>query len=148
MIMSPSYRRRNYLVAKKFQLKFAGLILGFMFLVALFSALTIYYNTWMVLGEKLANVYPQGRLKGILQHANYVLFFRILIVSPIVLFFAIYVSHRIAGPIYRIRRDLEQVAAGNYSLRIKLRKTDELKDVADAMNKVIDVLEQKSKEKP
>ncbi|MDD5439496.1 MAG: HAMP domain-containing protein [Candidatus Omnitrophica bacterium] len=141
----PKFRRYQYFVDKKFQLKFVGLILGFMVLVAFFSALTIYYNIWMVLGEKLASVYPQGRLQAILQHATYVLLVRIALISPIVAVCAVFVSHRIAGPILRIKRDLESVVAGNYSVRLRLRRTDELKDVAEAMNKVLDVLESKCK---
>ncbi|MFH1790536.1 MAG: methyl-accepting chemotaxis protein [Candidatus Omnitrophota bacterium] len=139
--MAKSYRRRQYFISKEFQLKYVGVILLFMFLVAFFSALTIYYTTWMLLGEKLANVYPQGRLALILRHANVVLFWRLIAVTPLVAFGAVFLSHRIAGPIYRIKKDLDSVADGNFALRIRLRKTDELKDVADAINKVLDVLE-------
>jgi len=141
------YRRTNYLVAKKFQLKFVGLILIFMFCVAFFTALTIYYQIWMLLGEKLANVYPQGRLVEILKQANWGLFLRILLISPLVIILGIVLSHRIAGPIYRIRDIMDRVAAGEYNLRIFLRKTDELKDMAESINKVVEVLENKSKDK-
>lgn len=141
-----SYKRRQYFIAAKFQLKFVGIILLFMFAVALFSALTIYYYTWMLLGEKLANIYPQGRLVGILRSAQYVLLIRILIFSPFVAAVAIVLSHRIAGPIYRMKKTLDEVVEGNYSLRLRLRRTDELKDVAESMNKVIEILENKSKE--
>lgn len=144
--MPKRFRRTKYFIAAKFQMKFVGMILLFMFVIALFSALIIYYSTWMVLGEKLANVYPQGRLAGILRHANYVLFWILLLVSPLVAFVGVMLSHRIAGPIYRLRKNLEEIAGGNYSLRISLRKTDELKDVADAINKVVDVLQAKHTE--
>ena len=137
------FRRRRYLVEKKFQLKFAGMILLFMFAVALFCSLTIYYNTWMLLGDKLANVYPQGRLAGILKQANFVLFIRLLLITPLVGVLAIVLSHRIAGPIYRIKKTLDEVTKGDYSKRLYLRNTDELKDVAESINKVMELLEKK-----
>lgn len=141
--MGKPFRRRKYLIEKKFQLKFAGLIMLFMFAVAFFSALTIYYYTWIALGEKLANVYPQGRLVGILRHANFILFLRILIVSPLVFALAILLSHRIAGPIYRIKNTIDEVIKGDYTKRLYLRKTDTLKDVADSINSIIEMLEKK-----
>lgn len=137
------FRRRRYLVEKKFQLRFAGMILLFMFAVALFCSLTIYYNTWMLLGEKLANVYPQGRLVGILKQANFVLFMRLLLITPLVGILAIVLSHRIAGPIFRIKKTLDEVTKGDYSKRLHLRNTDELKDVAESINKVMELLEKK-----
>ena len=137
------FRRRRYLVERKFQLRFAGMILLFMFAVALFCSLTIYYNTWMLLGEKLANVYPQGRLAGILKQANFVLFKRLLLITPLVGILAIVLSHRIAGPIFRIKKTLDEVIKGDYGKRLYLRNTDELKDVAESINSLVELLEKK-----
>ncbi len=137
------FRRRRYLVEKGFQLRFAGMILLFMFAVALFCSLTIYYNTWMLLGEKLANVYPQGRLAGILKQANFVLFKRLLLITPLVGILAIVLSHRIAGPIFRIKKTLDEIIKGDYSKRLHLRNTDELKDVAESINSLMELLEKK-----
>ncbi len=138
-------RRRSYLVEKKFQLRFAGMIILFMFAVALFSSLTMYYYIWTLLGEKLANVYPQGRLVGILKSANLILFTRLGLITPLVFVIAIVLSHRIAGPIYRIKKTLDEISKGDYAKRLHLRKTDELKDVADSINRAIDKLEEKAK---
>ena len=44
----------------------------------------------------------------------------------------ILVSHRVAGPIYRMIKFLDDVTAGDYSQKLVLRKHDELKDMADA----------------
>ncbi|MDD4203395.1 MAG: methyl-accepting chemotaxis protein [Candidatus Omnitrophica bacterium] len=139
-------KRRQYLVATDFQLRFVGLILLFMFAMTFFSAITIYYNIWMLLGEKLANVYPQARLAGILKSANLKLLLNILVLTPFVIIAGIVLSHRIAGPIYRLKQDLEAVKQGKYSLRIQLRKKDEFQDLAKAINTVIEELDSKDKE--
>ncbi|MBU1888107.1 MAG: hypothetical protein KKB46_02810 [Candidatus Omnitrophica bacterium] len=52
-------------------------------------------------------------------------------------------SHRLAGPIYRLEKDLEDIAKGNFSIRIKFRKKDELKSIADGINRILDEMEKK-----
>ena len=47
---------------------------------------------------------------------------------------AIYFSHRIAGPQYRIVRSLRQIAEGDLTLQIRLRRRDHLKEIAEAVN--------------
>lgn len=145
--MARTYKRSRYLIATGFQLRFVGLILLFMVGTAIVSAFTIYYYIWMLLGDKLANVYPQGRLVQILNSANIALAIRMFIIMPFVAVLAVFLSHRIAGPLYRIKKTIQEVAAGDYSMRLRLRKTDELQDLADEINKLLEVLDQKNSKK-
>ena len=50
------------------------------------------------------------------------------------------VSHRIAGPIYRIRRILKAASEGDFSNRLNLRKHDYLLREADAVNVLMESL--------
>ena len=63
-------RRKQLIVLKGFQLKYVGLFLTVMLISALITGYTIYYNSWVILGEKLANVYPQGMLMAIFKTVN------------------------------------------------------------------------------
>ena len=54
---------------------------------------------------------------------------------------SIFVSHRIAGPVYRFERSAKVIAEGDLSLRIRLRKGDELQELADAFNQMTESLE-------
>ncbi len=138
-------RRRHYLIKKKFQLKYVGVILGVMFLGALISGYTIYYNAWLLLGEKLANVYPQGRLLHIFRSVNIRLALNLFFVSIFCIGIAIFTSHKVAGPIYRMTKFLGNVTSGDYSQRIRLRKHDDLKGLAEAINGLVDKLEREKK---
>ncbi len=133
-------RRRNYLISMKFQLKYVGLILLFMFVVALLSGYTVYYTGWMLMGEKLSNVYPQGRLVAMMRTINTTLMTRMLLVTPFVILIAVFLSHKIAGPIYRIEKFLKGVSSGDLRARLRLRKYDELQDLAEAINDMTDDL--------
>jgi methyl-accepting chemotaxis protein len=58
----------------------------------------------------------------------------------------IFFPHRIAGPLYRIERDLkEKVGKGDLSIRFVLRKGDEVHDLAKAINTTLGMLGQKIK---
>jgi len=58
----------------------------------------------------------------------------------------ILLSHRIAGPIYRISKYIDSLKTGDYSEDIRLRKKDELKDLAVKMTELCHVLRE-NKEK-
>ena len=40
--------------------------------------------------------------------------------------FSIYLTHRLAGPLYRLEQTAKELVGGNLSLRIRLRKGDQL----------------------
>lgn len=73
----------------------------------------------------------------------------VVIISLVVGFLAsigitIFFPHKIAGPLYRIERDLrEKVGAGDLSVKFILRKGDEVQDLAEALNTTIEQLKQK-----
>lgn len=70
--------------------------------------------------------------------------FILAIVSALLISWRILIlSHRLAGPIYRLERDLEDIAKGNFSIRIKFRKKDELKSIAEGINKILDEMEKR-----
>jgi methyl-accepting chemotaxis protein len=50
---------------------------------------------------------------------------------------AIFLSHRIAGPLYRLQRHLEEIAAGKAPTDVKFRKGDFYQQLAEACNKLM-----------
>lgn len=69
------------------------------------------------------------------------LYLAILIFGLTVAFISIRFSHRVAGPIYRIKTVLDRATLGDFSPRITLRKKDQLKDLAQKLNTLLDTLE-------
>ena len=72
-------------------------------------------------------------------------FLPILLVSILYLFiiavFGLFISHKMAGPIYRIKKTLLEASKGNVNIKeleFRLRKRDELQDLVDALNKFLD----------
>jgi signal transduction histidine kinase len=135
--MSGWRRRAKLFIAKGFQIRYISLILIFMFAIVLLTGYTFYVTAWVMFGEKLAAVYPQGLLLDIFKRVNLVLLLRLAIVTPLVIFIGLILSNRIAGPIYHIKKYLSKISAGNYEEDLKLRKNDELQDVAESINSLV-----------
>jgi methyl-accepting chemotaxis protein len=51
--------------------------------------------------------------------------------------------HRIAGPIDRLEKELDKIAKGDFSLRLKIRRKDELHSIAEGINKVLDRIKER-----
>jgi len=52
-------------------------------------------------------------------------------------------THRIAGPVYRLRKMAPRIAEGDLSRELKFRQSDEAKEIAEAVNQIINGLRQK-----
>ncbi len=131
-------RRKILVIDKEFQNKF---IAKFFTMVAVGTVVTgaiVYFFC----GRTLTTVFINSRLK-IMSTADFILpglilsaLVVILVVGAATAFMALYVSHRIAGPVYRMRQDLLSFHAGNLKQIFRLRDKDEMKPLAHMLNEV------------
>lgn len=74
-------------------------------------------------------------------YSNFMLLFSITIaaVSTLVYFalFGIFLFHRVAGPVYHMKRHMETITRGEPVSPLILRKGDQLQDVADVYNQLL-----------
>jgi methyl-accepting chemotaxis protein len=143
--MSPA-QRKIYIIKRAFQLRYIFIVLIFIIITAALSSIVTYLAIFPYLSEKLANVYPQGRLIILLRNANAKALLSILFVFPVAAWFSVILSHRIAGPWYRLEMSLQDLARGDLSHDISLRKNDELQSLAASLNKVIQNLREVARE--
>ncbi|MBM3253852.1 MAG: methyl-accepting chemotaxis protein [Candidatus Omnitrophica bacterium] len=136
--------RRKYLV-RKFQLKFAGFVLVFMLIIGFVCGFIVYNSGMTVLVRRLSGVFPQHRLIAILNEMNIRLAIGFILALVLIFIASIFVSHRIAGPLVRIEKSLSDIGGGKLSLVIKLRKTDELQELAQTINNMTLSLKEKLK---
>lgn len=59
--------------------------------------------------------------------------------------YALFVSHRVAGPAYRLEMMIRQIIKGEYESEIKLRRKDYLSNIAYALNELSKKLKSKDK---
>jgi len=134
MPVKPVFRRKKYIIKRGLQFRYIGLVFGLALIASLVTGWTVFATGWHFLGEKLASVYPQGRLIYVFRATNFALIKNLLLISPLVFILALLFSHRIAGPVYRIEKMLEEIVKGNLGLKIRLREGDELVDLAYMIN--------------
>ena len=66
-----------------------------------------------------------------------------ILVFVITLFMVIYLSHKIAGPLYKFEMIADEIGNGNFKVNVKLRKKDELIPLQTAFENMLDNLHSK-----
>jgi methyl-accepting chemotaxis protein len=138
------YKRRQYFIDKNFQtwfiLKFCTIVITSSFL----TAILIYVlnrNTTTVAFENLKVV-----VKSTADFILPVLLQTIIVVAILVSIAAIlvttYISHKIAGPLYSLKRSMKKTEEGDLSFDFNIRKNDQFQGIDDEFNSMIKTLKQ------
>ncbi len=65
----------------------------------------------------------------------------LLVLIPAAALFSIYLTHRLAGPLFRVEHAARELIRGNLALRLRLRKGDELQELAGLINEALSNLD-------
>jgi nitrogen fixation/metabolism regulation signal transduction histidine kinase len=58
----------------------------------------------------------------------------------------LFISHKIAGPLFRLRREIEKLGAGNLNVNFSIREGDQLKNLATSLGQMACSLRSKIEE--
>ena len=133
-------RRRQIFVKRSLQLKYLGFILMTIVTIMLPVLWGLYYKTTNSIVEM-----NHPRVLSIITNLNKSLLVDVAIVSIIILAVAVFLSHKIAGPIYRFEKSTEIIGDGDLTFRVHLRKYDELKEFESCFNNMVSQLQDKIK---
>ena len=151
MAQIPSKQRRTqYIIAKDFQLRFALLlsgvglavtsVIGFILYSVLARAQSLFVGTGMVLSPSVIEFLGEQRSLFV-----YSLLGTFLGVTLILMILGIFISHRLAGPIFALSRRMNDLAQGNFNAVLTLRKADEFQDLKDKFNTLVHALQNQVK---
>ncbi|MEA3506688.1 MAG: HAMP domain-containing protein [Elusimicrobiota bacterium] len=121
------YRRKKYLTEKKYQMRYTSIIILAMLIMALIMGGMAW---WQI---KVMDPTPQqwDKLAG---WGAY--FIRVILTLGIAFFAGIYLSHKIVGPIRRLENGLRELNAGEFDINVKLRAGDEMKEIAEEIDRL------------
>ncbi len=129
-------RRRIYFIEKSFQTWF---IVRFCFLViagALITMALLYF-----FASKTTTVSFENTKAVVKSTADFIfpiliqtLIITTIIVALFTIMLTLYISHKIGGPIYRFKKELELIANGDFSAEFRIRKGDQFQDLAQLLN--------------
>ncbi|MBN2124598.1 MAG: methyl-accepting chemotaxis protein [Deltaproteobacteria bacterium] len=135
------YKRRQYIVDPEFQYAFIRKVslLAVLMVVMSLSFLALVYYLYGDIRIEIVQPDPfastdslkvMKETRGLLDLLWPVLALCLLATLAVTFFFGVLVSHRMAGPIFRIRRVLREMAAGDLRGEVRLRKKDSFKNLA------------------
>ncbi|RLB15715.1 MAG: hypothetical protein DRG82_10895 [Deltaproteobacteria bacterium] len=142
---SGTHRRRKYFIKKDFQfkfvLKFCGVVLGG---VLISTALLFFFSQ-----NTLTSSFSHSRLvikstgSAILPAVIYTNLIVLGLISLAAVLVTLLVSHKIAGPLFRFEKELQDISAGNLRTKMSLRKQDQMVEVAESLNQMVEALHEK-----
>ena len=134
--------RKTYFVNPRLQLQliFAANVLA-LISVAMMTTLVFYNQSHIDSYMAILNL-PKDHpflVAAAQRHANFLYMCVLIGIVQFAIFnaTAIFVSHRIAGPLYRLERHLADVGSGKEPTDVKFRKGDLYQHLAEACNKVM-----------
>ena len=141
-----TYQRKNYYIDKKFQTDF---IVRFWLIVALGSIFTVVTVYWLAQNTTTVGI-MNGRV-AVHTTAEYLLplmtqtvSIQLAVVSFFTILMTLFISHRIAGPLHRLRVTLKAMGNGNLK-PMYFRQGDQLQEVASDYNEALEKLTDKIK---
>jgi len=133
--MTKKYKRRNFFIKKKFQGRYmfmsymvlagTAFILSLMLIFLSSDSMTLVYRN----NDLLINRTPLA-LFWQFAMANWVL---LIPCGLLVVLYALFQTHRTAGPLYRFEKALDEMNKGHIGRPVMLREKDEAKEVADKL---------------
>ncbi len=132
-------RRRNLLSKHPLEWKYLKLVALAMFLPTLLIGGCLYYIIWQTVARELA--VPELIAESLFpafDAVNRIILVGLPIVFVVILFFATKLTHRLAGPLYRIEKELSHMThTRDFSKPIRTRNGDELHSLVNKINHAI-----------
>jgi methyl-accepting chemotaxis protein len=116
-------------------MKFCALVAGGAVLTTLFLYILSRYSTTVSIVKARVVVTTTGDfILPLLIQTLIVVTFIVSIAAGVV---TLFVSHKIAGPLYRFKQSFKDLSLGNFTNQVRLRKDDQLHEVATEFNQMI-----------
>ncbi|MCK4463032.1 MAG: HAMP domain-containing protein, partial [Candidatus Omnitrophica bacterium] len=75
-----------------------------------------------------------------LQSVNKTLLPKIALLAVLIFIGGIFISHKIAGPMYRFEQSAEAIKEGDLKVHFRIRKNDEMKKIASTLEDMVEAL--------
>jgi methyl-accepting chemotaxis protein len=142
--------RRNYLINPKFQWSMVGIFIGISLIINIiyFISMSYSFNEFQAIGREL-KLPPDGQFFKFINHQEgqftKVFLWTSGISSVILVIFGVLLSHKIAGPIYRISEDLKSMIKDGKLKTVQFRKGDFFIEMTEIFNSFISSIKDKMK---
>ncbi len=133
---SRNYKRKTVYIKQDFQFKFilkfclllvVGVVIstGLLFLFSQGTLTSSFENSRLVIKNTSSAILPAVLITNLITLG-------IICVAAVVV--TLFISHRIAGPMFRFEKDLKKIQSGDLCTQINLRQKDQFSEMALALN--------------
>ncbi len=138
-------KRSHYFIKKDFQtrfiLKFCLLLLfgvivstGLLFLFSQDTLTSSFQNSRLVIENTALAILPTVVYTGLVT---------LVLLTIATIAVTLFISHKIAGPMFRFEKELKEIGGGNLKKKVSLRKKDQAEELADCINDMTASLREK-----
>ncbi|MDD5427629.1 MAG: hypothetical protein PHI58_00110 [Candidatus Omnitrophica bacterium] len=129
------FRRKNYFIDKQFQTRFIVKFCVIVIVSSVAIGFSIFYLSmgFTTVAIENAHVIVKSTSDFILPVIVETVVMATLFSAIAVIFLTLFTSHRIAGPLYRLKKDIEAFKNGDLTVNFRTRNTDQLKGLADSL---------------
>ncbi|MDD5686306.1 MAG: hypothetical protein PHE88_00535 [Elusimicrobia bacterium] len=122
---------------KRMQMKYLLTIVFTIIAMMIIVVLTIYISFLFGLEKISLEYYTLGKIKDMLLWLNAIILVETIIFVAIASWLSLGLSHKIAGPLYRIEKVIKEGLDNGELIEIKIRKNDELHEFVEVLNELI-----------
>ena len=129
---SRPYQRRQWLVNRQLQLRFVRAMVLVLCIMAVATMASVCVATRFLLAAfELAQ---EPLFVWLMKTLCWLIALELMVITPFVIWFGVRLTHKVAGPLVRILAAIQQMAQGDFSTHLTLRKGDSLTELAEAVN--------------
>ncbi len=135
--------RVRWILKHPAQAKYLLIVILAMLAPTLVIGVCFYHLVFSLLAQQMA--FPEAimaNLAPVIERVNTFLILSLPIVALVILWIAIRISHRFAGPIDRLEEELDAILRGDLQHRVRLRKHDDLSRVGHKINQILDKIKE------
>ena len=143
--MRAKFLRTRYFTGSHIQVRYLSLLLISMAIPLVLAGCCLYYLIFTLMAEQIGiPEYIASTLFPVVNKINSMLLMGIPPLILLLVAWGVVVSHRFAGPLERLEKEVKSVSKDHhYKHRIILRKNDDIKPIADAINKLLEKLDER-----
>ena len=136
-------KRLNFSIKKNMQLRLIGKVLIIVLVSVLVSAAIFYFYSEREIGSSYRQFHVKA--KNFLDYLLPAVICSFLLSMILGFIVCLFYPHHIAGPLYRIEREILNIGKGDLSVHITIRKGDEVTELANNINIMVEELREKIK---
>lgn len=135
-----NFTRKKIMVKPAYQMRLALTFFASITVYSVILGVIIFYPLYQEM-SMASTPEEQALISAVVLYLHKSFWPGLILVALLAAMQSILSSHRLVGPMYRFEKMVQELISGNYSLRIKIRRRDQFKEMEGYLNRLAENLE-------